>query len=47
MALAVAVGGAEVCVSGHDSPDYGFEHRLVGSWQAWTACALPVAKDRA
>lgn len=28
-ALAAAVGGAEVCVSGHDAPDYGFSHRLV------------------
>ncbi|HRO61287.1 MAG TPA: MBL fold metallo-hydrolase [Burkholderiaceae bacterium] len=28
-ALARAAGGAEVCVSGHDAPDYGFEHRLV------------------
>lgn len=28
-ALANACGGAEVCVSGHDAPAYGFEHRLV------------------
>ena len=28
-ALAAAAGGAEVCVSGHDAPDYGFAHRIV------------------
>jgi hydroxyacylglutathione hydrolase len=28
-ALANACGGAEVWVSGHDAPDYGFEHRSV------------------
>lgn len=28
-ALANACGGAEVWVSGHDAPDYGFKHRLV------------------
>lgn len=28
-ALAAAAGGAEVCVSGHDAPKYGFAHRLV------------------
>ncbi len=28
-ALANACGGAEVCVSGHDAPAYGFKHRLV------------------
>lgn len=28
-ALANACGGAEVCVSGHDAPAYGFAHRLV------------------
>ena len=28
-ALAAAAGGAEVCVSGHDAPAYGFAHRAV------------------
>lgn len=28
-ALAKAAGGAQVCVSGHEAPEYGFEHRLV------------------
>jgi Protein of unknown function, DUF599/Metallo-beta-lactamase superfamily len=28
-ALAAATGGAEVCVSGHDEPEYGFAHRLL------------------
>lgn len=28
-ALANAAGGAEVCVSGHDAPSYGYPHRLV------------------
>jgi hydroxyacylglutathione hydrolase len=28
-ALGNACGGAEVCVSGHDAPAYGFKHRLV------------------
>lgn len=28
-ALGAAAAGAEVCVSGHDAPAYGFEHRLV------------------
>lgn len=28
-ALAAASGGAEVCVSGHDAPAYGFAHRAV------------------
>ena len=28
-ALAAAAGGAQVCVSGHDAPDYGFAHRAV------------------
>lgn len=28
-ALAAAAGGAEVCVSGHDAPAYGFVHRAV------------------
>jgi hydroxyacylglutathione hydrolase len=28
-ALAAAAGGAEVCVSGHDAPRYGFDHRLL------------------
>ncbi|TWO70077.1 MBL fold metallo-hydrolase [Caenimonas sedimenti] len=28
-ALAAAAGSAQVCVSGHDAPTYGFEHRLV------------------
>ena len=33
-ALANACGGAEVCVSGHDAPAYGFEHRLVKNGDA-------------
>jgi hydroxyacylglutathione hydrolase len=28
-ALAAAAGGAEVCVSVHDAPDYGFPHRAL------------------
>jgi len=28
-ALAAAAGGAQVCVSGHDAPKYGFEHHLI------------------
>ena len=28
-ALAAATGSAEVCVSGHDAPEYGFPHRAV------------------
>ena len=28
-ALAAATGSAEVCVSGHDAPEYGFSHRAV------------------
>jgi hydroxyacylglutathione hydrolase len=28
-ALAEATGGAQVCVSGHDAPEYGFAHRAV------------------
>ena len=28
-ALAAAASGAQVCVSGHDTPDYGFAHRAV------------------
>jgi len=28
-ALAMATGSAEVCVSGHDAPEYGFSHRAV------------------
>lgn len=29
LALAEAAGGAELCVSGHDAPRYGYPHRLV------------------
>ncbi|NLD69132.1 MAG: MBL fold metallo-hydrolase [Limnobacter sp.] len=40
-ALARAAGGAEVWVSGHDAPDYGFEHRL-----AWDGDVLELGKVR-
>jgi hydroxyacylglutathione hydrolase len=35
-ALANACGGVPVCVSGHDAPRYGFEHRLVHDGDAFS-----------